>query len=239
MFLDDYFQHGSEGVVITPEQASLFAKCICRDFNPIHDPQAKRFCVPGDLLCALVLKYYGLSQNMVFKFTGMVNGQTILQFPEQARDGQLIITDQHQKSVLEVSFNGDISHDERLIEALVRYYGAFSGQNFPTLMMPLMAKHQVMFNPSRPLVMYDQMHLEFGKLDISDLDAELLETSLDVQGKRAEELLKFEFTEDGQVIGRGVKKLIVGGLKPYDMTAINAFADEYENRRQLQQSQYA
>ncbi|MFM2483574.1 DUF3581 family protein [Celerinatantimonas yamalensis] len=238
MFLDHFYKSQPDGVVITPAQASHFAKSICRDFNPIHDPDAKRFCVPGDLLFALVLQHYGLSQTMRFRFTGMVNEQTRLQF-SKPNGHEIKITDQQGKSLLEVDFAGDKTHDESVIEALIRHYGAFSGQNFPSLLMPLMAEHQVMFNPARPLVMYDSMSFELNTLAPEALGIALRETTLDVQGKRADEKLYFDFIDGDCVIGRGIKKAILGGLKPYDTSAIEAFAHDYELRRENQQMQLA
>jgi hypothetical protein len=233
MFLDQYYQHHPDGVAISAVQASQFAKEICQDFNPIHDPDAKRFCVPGDLLFSMVLQHYGLSQKMQFRFTGMVNEQTRLQLPKATQE-QLTITDQHGKSLLEVSFAGKKTYNEAMIEALIRHYGAFSGQNFPTLLMPLLLEHQVMFNPARPLVMYDSMSFELQTLDADNLRIELRETTLDVQGKRADEHLHFAFADGDEVIGKGIKKAILGGLRPYEKSAIEAFADHYEQRRSAQ-----
>ena len=59
MFKDFYAQRG-EYVVISAEQASRFAKGVAGDYNPIHNPDARRFCVPGDLLFTLVLVKFGL-----------------------------------------------------------------------------------------------------------------------------------------------------------------------------------
>ncbi|MGM8892055.1 DUF3581 family protein, partial [Psychrobacter sp. 1Y1] len=79
MFLSSYFKKENQSVSITPQQASDFAKIVAQDFNPIHDVAAKRFCVPGDLLFALVLNEYGLSQKMTFNFAGMVGDGVKLQ----------------------------------------------------------------------------------------------------------------------------------------------------------------
>ncbi|MGL5048946.1 MAG: DUF3581 family protein, partial [Shewanella sp.] len=68
MFLAPYFLKQNQAISVSAQQASDFAKKIAQDFNPIHDVGAKRFCVPGDLLFALVLTQYGLSQSMKFGF---------------------------------------------------------------------------------------------------------------------------------------------------------------------------
>ena len=75
----------ASSLTISAEQGSRFAKTISNDFNPIHDADSKRFCVPGDLLFALVLQRYGLSQNMSFQFSGMVSAETALEFPRVTR----------------------------------------------------------------------------------------------------------------------------------------------------------
>lgn len=54
MFLSPYFLKQNQSISVSAQQASDFAKKIAQDFNPIHDVGAKRFCVPGYLLFALV-----------------------------------------------------------------------------------------------------------------------------------------------------------------------------------------
>ncbi len=54
MFLDTYYSDKNGEFSFTREQASNFAKRIAGDFNPIHDEDNKRFCVPGDLLFSVL-----------------------------------------------------------------------------------------------------------------------------------------------------------------------------------------
>ena len=56
MFLENYCRITDDKISFTRQQASDFAKQIADDFNPLHDIQAKRFCVPGDLLFSLILE---------------------------------------------------------------------------------------------------------------------------------------------------------------------------------------
>jgi len=231
MLLDPYYIQQDSSIIISAEQASIFAKKECQDFNPIHDPDSKRFCVPGDLLFALALKEYGVSESMKFTFTNMVGDNIPLNFPKATGDN-IIITNHQGKSVLEITKTGKTSYDSGLIESLIKNYVVFSGQNCPTLLMPLMKKHQVMFNPARPLVMYNSMNFEFDNLALTNpLHVELAESKLDVEAKRANESLHFDIYEGEKVIGRGVKAVVVGGLKPYDHDSITAFADNYLARR--------
>ena len=106
-------------VQISAQQASSFAKDISGDFNPIHDPGNKSYCVPGDLLFALILAKYGLSRRMRFTFTGMVRDGAELRFPDPPGD-QFAITDQKDKSYLQVERHGETSSKACLIEKFIR-----------------------------------------------------------------------------------------------------------------------
>ena len=73
MFIDQYFSEPNGRICFTREQGSNFAKQMANDFNPLHDADAKRFCIPGDLLFAIILARYGISRHMEFVFSGMVS----------------------------------------------------------------------------------------------------------------------------------------------------------------------
>lgn len=230
MFLDDYCERSHDSVRITAEQGSRFAKEIAGDFNPIHDPASRRFCVPGDLLCALVLGYYGISQTMTFRFRGMVGGDAVLQFPEQG-DGAIAIADRNGKVYLEVERHGPKMVAADAVEPFIRRYAAFSGQSFPHILQPLLKQHGVMFNPARPLIMYDSMGFVLDDFAAGEPTAELAESTLEVTRKRADALLHFDIRVDGQHVGRGSKKLIVSGLRAYDEDIMQRVMGEYAERR--------
>ncbi|HEY7866915.1 MAG TPA: DUF3581 domain-containing protein [Psychromonas sp.] len=231
MLLESYYTQHDNIMCISAEQASDFAKQQCHDFNPLHDPDNKRFCVPGDLLFALALSEYGISESMSFTFTNMVGADMGIVFPEAAGE-HIIITNEQGKSLLEIKKQGNTSHDPALIASLIKNYVVFSGQNFPTLLMPLMKKHNVMFNPARPLVMYNSMSFEFESLSLDNpLHVELSDSYFEVAPKRADSFLNFDIFDGQKVIGKGIKKLIVAGLKPYDHELISAFSLAYESRR--------
>jgi len=227
MFLSSYYSQEGNQITISAAQASHFAKKECQDFNPIHDPDNKRFCVPGDLLFAVALKEYGISESMCFTFTNMVGANVPLNFPKTDAE-YITISNEQGKSVLEITRSGNRTHDPVLIESLIKNYVLFSGENFPTLLMPLMEKHQVMFNPARPLVMYNSMNFEFETLSlVNPLHVELVKSEFEVEAKRANEFLHFAINDGDNVIGRGIKTVVVGGLKAYDHDAITTFADNY------------
>lgn len=226
MFLDPYYTQQDGYILISAEQGSAFATDIAGDFNPIHNANAKRFCVPGDLLFALVLNRYGLSEKMSVRFSGMVGANVPLVFP-RVDEGVIDIKDTNGKDYLHLEHSGRTSQDPALIEAMTRNYVSFSGQNFPFIMVPLLEKHQVMFNPRRPLVIYESMAFELETLDIENPGLELADTSLDVKGKRGDALFRFNIVADGEVVGTGTKKLIVSGLQPYDPDLMAGVVEQF------------
>jgi len=110
MFLDKYFNKNEGNINVSPQQASSFAKKVAGDFNPIHDEEAKRFCVPGDLLFALVLNNYGLSQTMNFTFSGRVGDGVELVCPDDGK-GAIKISDSNGKDYRSIECEGETSTD--------------------------------------------------------------------------------------------------------------------------------
>ncbi|MFW3616600.1 DUF3581 family protein [Billgrantia antri] len=226
MFLDPYHTPADVGFRISAQQASDFAKRVAGDFNPIHDAGARRFCVPGDLLFALVLSRFGLSRHMDFRFRSMV-GDGILLHVEEKESGQLVVRDDEGKQYLEVGREGDTSLDAAVIEAFTRCYVSFSGKNFPHVLKPLLESRGVMFNPKRPLVIYDSMGFSLDRLDLVDPCLELVDSSLEVIGKRGDVRLEFRIIDRGRPVGSGSKKLVVSGLSDYDPAAMDDIVAEF------------
>jgi len=227
VFLDEFHTVIDGRVVVSAAQASRFAKEIAGDFNPIHDLDAKRFVVPGDLLFALAMSKYGLGQRMSVSFSGMVGKDKPLILPDLDR-GVIEITDDAGKVYTHVEHSGEVSRDAQLIEALIRSYVDFSGQNFPYILVPLLEKHEVMFNPRRPLVIYESMSFELDRVTIAQPELALVDSTLDVKGKRGDAHFIFEIRDGTEVIGKGDKKLIVSGLQPYDAELMRQVVDDFE-----------
>ena len=229
MFVDAFHSKTDGSIRISAEQASRFAKDIAGDFNPIHDSDSRRFCVPGDLLFALVLAYYGVSEHMHFSFKGMVGDGVALQFSEH-EDGSLDVIDEAGKVYLQVERSGSVIREPDAVEAFIRRYVAFSGRNFPHFMKPLMEKKGVMFNPDRPLVIYDSMGFELQGLEADGLDLDLVDATMEVAGKRAESVLDFAIRAGDWQLGRGSKKLLVSGLREYNEERLQQFISEFTRR---------
>lgn len=231
MFLDRYHDITGGLVRISEQQGSQFAKEVAGDFNPIHDPGARRYCVPGDLLFALILGHYGLYPRMNFDFRGMVTGDLPLRLSADAgRDLQ--VSDEQGRIYLDVERDGEGIRDAAVTEAFVRRYAAFSGRNFPEFLEPLMREQGMMFNPDRPLVIYDSMAFELTRPVAADVSMELTEATLQVNGRRGEEHLRFTVHSGGQPVGHGTKRVLLSGLQPLDEDRLQAFVDDYLQRRQ-------
>lgn len=231
MFLDKFYQQNGNSTIVSREQASDFAKSIAGDFNPIHDIDAKRFCVPGDLLFALVLNKYGVSQHMHFTFSGMVGDGVELVFPEMT-DDEIVIKDTADKAYLSISHSGDNNANPELTSKLSRRYVEFSGQTFPHILVPLMAEHNVMVNPARPLVIYESMTINIEQLDFNEPELSLTESKLSVDGKRGNVSLKFSVSDNGKIVGSGEKTMVMSGLREYDQTAIDVLVSDYVARKE-------
>jgi len=230
MYLNSFHQLDNQYITITPQQASRFAKEVAQDFNPLHDPESKRFCVPGDLLFALVLANQGLSQKMVFNYTGMVGEGVLLNVPNDSAN-EFKVTDNNDKEYLNVSREGDTTKDMELIEAFTRAYVAFSGHSFPHILVPLMKDNNVMINPARPMVIYESMAFQFDRLDLTNPILELVSSSLKVDGKRGTVSLNFHVMENGEEVGTGMKSMVLSGLREYDEDKVNALVNLYEETK--------
>lgn len=229
MLLSSFYQESSAGVLVSPAHASRFAKEIAGDFNPIHDPGAKRFCVPGDLLFSLVLDRYGLSEQMEVRFTGMVGEGVVLEFPATGQP-QFSISDATGKTYLEAERSGRLVQDPEAVWAFARAYVAFSGQTFPHLLVPLLREQGVMINPERPLVIYERMSIRLSTLDIHRPRLESARHQVKLEGKRAEIHLGFRILDESGELGTGSKKMLVSSLKPYDEARSEAVIQEYRQR---------
>lgn len=226
--LSAYYQQQGNTVSFTREQGSGFAKTLADDYNPLHNVDAKRFCVPGDLLFSLVLDKYGVSEKMSFSFVGMVTESVELALPSDAEELNFSDGD---KSFLSVSRSGQNLQTPELIENLIRGYVAFSGTAFPHAIVPLMAEKGVMINPARPMVMYQSMSIELDRLDLSAPTLVASNPEFIFEGKRGSITLRFNLIENDEVVGRGEKHMLVSGIQSYDADAIERLITDYSNSK--------
>ncbi len=231
MLLDNYYSTENNKIYFSREQASNFAKRVAGDFNPIHNQDAKRFCVPGDLIFALVLAKHGLCQHMEFTFSGMVGEDMQLEITEPS-PGTLSIRDEKGKECLGVKCSGEKTTNQTLIADLSLRYVGFSGQTFPHILVPLMEKEQVMINPQRPMVIYQSMIIDLDRLDFSAPELELSSSRLEISGKRGHVRFDFLFKSAGEIVGKGEKNMILSGLREYDQEKIDHMVAGYNQHKQ-------
>lgn len=228
----DALHHVPNKIQISPSQGSRFAKEVADDFNPLHDPDSKRFCVPGDLLFSLVISRLGITQKMDFSYKGMVGGNTVLKFVEE--QNAFRVEDIDGKVFLSGTTEGEALHNEAVIEGFYQEYAAFSGKSFPHILVPLMQQKDIMINPKRPMVIYEKMAFEFER-PIMKLNVvpHLLyrDSEIEVSGKRGKVHIHFDIKVDERIIGYGTKTMTLSGLLPYDQSAISALIENYENSK--------
>ncbi len=229
MFIDEYFSQSGATLSFTRAQGSAFAKTLAGDFNPLHDADAKRFCIPGDLLFAIVLARYGVSQHMEFVFSGMVVDGVELLLPEPA--DEFALCDVQGRDYLQVKRAGESSSAESVIQNLTRSYVEFSGHTFPHILQPLMEAQKVMIHPTRPMVMYQSMTIDLDHLNFASPTLESDHNELVVEGKRGAAKLGFQLIEAGEVVGRGCKRMLLSGLREYDAEVMDSAVADFNARK--------
>jgi hypothetical protein len=231
MNIDDYYLLKDSKLSFTRQQASDFAKKVAGDFNPIHDVESKRFCVPGDLLFSVIIHLYGLRQKMIFNFSGMVSDGLELSLPD-CTDEHLAILDQKGKKYLAIECSGEVSTNSELIKSLSTHYVEFSSQAFLNILLPLMSEHNIMINPERPLVIYESMSFELDTLDINEITLELAKQDLQVNGKRGDVTLEYNLLSSGNKVGHGCKRMVLSGLREYDQSRMDLLVNAYNQSKQ-------
>ena len=235
MQLNDFYTQNNNSFQFSRDQASRFAKEVANDFNPLHDADAKMFCVPGDLLFSLALNRLGLSQQMCFTFSGMVSDNAV-SFPDSDED-RIDVTDDTGKCYLTIERKGDKSRDAELIKRLATGYVAFSGKTFPHILVPLMSEQGMMINPARPLVIYQSMEISLDRLDLHNPTLESAGSNFEVQGKKGTVQLAFHLKEGEKIVGRGAKHMSLRGLQPYESIAMQRLVEEYDGYKQRYREQ--
>ncbi|MGL1955881.1 MAG: DUF3581 domain-containing protein [Colwellia sp.] len=230
MFIEKFCPINIDQISFTRQQSSDFAKQVADDFNPLHNIDAKRFCVPGDLLFSVIIAKSGLHKQMSFNFSGMVNDNIALTFPNQINDSFDVVDDK-SKVYLTVEASGEKTHCKSLINALTQAYVNFSGHTFPEILVKLMTDNNVMINPARPMIMYQSMSIDLKRLDIKSLTLELAQTSLSINGKRGDAWLEFDLIAEGEIIGHGKKHMLLSGLREYCQSSVNALIAQHSQTK--------
>ncbi len=229
-FLSAFHSRDQEKRWVSAAQGSRFAKEIAGDYNPLHDQDAPRFCVPGDLLFALTIGQYGLARQLELTFKGMLRADTVLLYPEHPPEPFSIVGDNGREYVT-INRQDPFETAPSIQLGLIKAYVACSGQTFPDLLQPLLAQEGVMFNPDRPFVVYDRMVMALDRAPQQAPSLQLARSGLQTDGKRGDAHFEFAISDDGQTIGHCRKQMVVSGLRPYNHAAMAQAVAEYQQRR--------
>ena len=218
-------------------RASAFAKGVAGDFNPLHDPGDRRFCVPGDLLFAVLLEHYGLHRETSVGFASMVDANASLALPALPPGGVVHVTDARGREALAFFAAGEPVGARAFERALALECVRFSGRTFPDVLVPLMRERGVMVNPERPLIIYKDMAI---RLDAGvEVDADVAPAlehgahELAVAGRKGTASLRFTILDGaGHRLGEGEKNFVLGGLREHDEATVEALVAEYAARRE-------
>ena len=234
MDVTDYCTFDEGTVRFDEARASAFAKGVAGDFNPIHDPGSKRFCVPGDLLFAVMLDRYGAFEGTAARFAGMLDAGVELALPPMA-GGAAHVADARGREILSFFGEGRRFDDAGFVARLAREYVRFSGRTFPEILVPLMRDAEVMINPARPLVIYKDMALRVARESEGELELRPAGHELSVTGKKGVARLAFTLedaaSDERGSVGEGEKNLVLSGLRPWDAAAMDDVVAAYEARR--------
>ena len=228
MNLEKFYNLDGARLSFTRQQASDFAKSVAGDFNILHDVDSKRFCVP--VICCSP----SLSITMVcarpwdFPFPEWLVTRFRL-FSPKVNAREISIYDENDKKYLDVSSDGAHSSNPKLINSLTRNYVAFSGDTFPHVLVPLMQENNLMINTERPLIIYDHMRISLDTLDIDSVELRMTDSKFRLYGKRGDVALNYDISCNGEVVGRGQKKMVLSGLREYDQGKIDALIESFDD----------
>lgn len=224
--ISHYVTTDDTGMQFSRSQASNFAKGVAGDFNPIHDVDAKRFCVPGDLLFATLLNRYGVYDTLRVDLMSLVNADVMVELPPTL-SAHNEICDANGRHLLSLDVAGSTTSDAAFVSSLVEQYVRFSGKTFPNILVELMRDSNAMINPARPLVIYKDMSLHLDVLSGDNVSLALDKATLEVDGKKGKACLRFVIKNGSEVIGRGEKNMLLSGLREFDENAMSDIVAQY------------
>lgn len=145
---------------------------------------------------------------------------------------EFTLTDGNGRRYLTISYSEPPALNTEFVAALTEQYVQFSGQTFPDILVELMRSENVMINPDRPLVIYKNMMVELERCDVGQVELVFDEARLSIDGKKGEATLSFLITANGHSIGQGQKTMLLGGLRPYDQSAIDSIVLDYTSAKE-------
>jgi len=210
---------------IDKESGSNFAKDICKDLNPIHNVESKKFIMLGDFLFALYVNEYGFPKNreVIFKNPIKINslensGLEVIVSKEGIFVG-------NQKKV-ESSVEDFLFFDE----SLLLQYCEISGSLFPDKLWGVFESSGLMPNFKRGIVMYTGVNFGFNfnldslygdiELDLDNVDYEIVSNRLFLKANVKVDL-------NGENVGSICKNLVCLGCVDYNKEKFDFLVENY------------
>ena len=172
--------------------------------------------MPGDLVFSEAIRRYGLHQSMEFNFLEMLSADSPIRYSNERSKSYQYVSNRNEKKVMDIHIEGSQIENNSLADEFTQAYVRFSALSFPTILVPLMKKHHVMINVDRPLIVYKSMSFNIFQTGFDHINIELIESTLEVDGKRGNACFIFSMSSNGSVIGKGMKKLILSGLREFN-----------------------
>ena len=95
-----------------------------------------------------------------------------------------------------------------------------------------MKENNAMINTERPLVIYDHMRISLDTLDMDSVSLVHTDSVFRIYGKRGDVALNYELTCNGETVGKGQKKMVLGGLREYQQEKVDQLIKSVEQSRQ-------
>ena len=83
------------------------------------------------------------------------------------------------------------------------------------------------------MVIYESMEIDLDTLDFKAPELEIDHNEVDIVGKRGKVLMEFNLLESGVEVGRGRKRMVLGGLREYEEAAMARAVAEFNKRREV------
>jgi len=80
-------------------------------------------------------------------------------------------------------------------------------------------------------VMYQSMSIDLDRVDIASPSLRSDDSELSIEGKRGMAVLSFLVLDGETPVGRGEKRILLSGLRPYEEAQMVAVVTQYEERK--------
>lgn len=211
-----------------------YARNVVKDFNPIHNHLAKNYCVPGDLIFALMVERGGVHGSMRMDFLNRVGKDSEYIFVS-GKAGMALL-DRGNKVQAQLIGSGDASVCVKCISAVSDAVLSCTSSYFPYKMMRSLRAENLMLSGCRSLVILKSIEVNVSDLHFaSDLTAVFCSSSLRHSGRRGTIDAHFQLVGgNGQVLGQVIKTALIIGIERFNGKRSAQYLENYESLVRMQ-----